>query len=265
MKDYYKILGVPEDASEDDIRKAFRKLAFKYHPDKNPGHEKEAEEKFKDINEAYGVLSDQAKRQQFDAVRKSPFAGATYGSPNQGFRYSQEDIFRDTFSNQSTMDDMYRMFSQAGLRFDQDFLNRVFGASNVIFRVYYGGPNSRAYTYDRANPQVDDRQASPDRYKPGLIERGLMKLSGFVLRKLFGVNTEPLQADLDQYQDLEISAAEARMGGEKPVTVRRGDEVKKLMVKIPAGISNGTRIRLRGLGERKGNQSGDLYLRVLVG
>src|SRR5512138_289197 len=98
MKDYYKILGVSEDATDDEIRKAFRKLAFQYHPDKNPGHEKEAEEKFKDINEAYGVLSDNAKRQHYDAVRKSPFAGATYGSPNQGFRYSQQDIFRDTFS-----------------------------------------------------------------------------------------------------------------------------------------------------------------------
>ena len=75
MKDYYKMLGVPENAGDEDIRKAFRKLAFQYHPDKNIGHEKEAEEKFKDINEAYGVLSDQAKRQQYDLAQQKRLGG----------------------------------------------------------------------------------------------------------------------------------------------------------------------------------------------
>ncbi len=150
MKDYYKTLGVPEDASDEDIRKAFRKLAFQYHPDKNIGHEKEAEEKFKDINEAYGVLSDKAKRQQYDMARKGVFAGAGYGSPYQGFRYSQQDIFRDAFTNQANMDELNRMFAQAGLRFDQDFLNRVFfGGNHVVFRVYrFGGSSSRSYSFD---------------------------------------------------------------------------------------------------------------------
>ncbi len=262
MKDYYRILGVSENASDEEIRKAFRKLAFQYHPDKNPGHEKEAEEKFKDINEAYGVLSDSAKRQHYDAVRKSPFAGATYGAPNQGFRYSQQDIFRDTFSNQTTMDDLYRMFSQAGLRFDEDFLNRIFGQGNVVFRVYYGGPNSRTRTYTRTNPPNNTEHVTTDTYKPGLLERGLMKLSSFVLRKLFGVQNETSPADLDYYQELEVSSSLARRGGEQPVTFRRDGEVKNLMVKIPAGISSGTQIRLRGMGRKNGNQAGDLYLRV---
>jgi len=62
VKDYYKILGVSENASQEDIKNAFRKLAFKYHPDKNPGNEKPAEEKFKEINEAYSILSDAGKR-----------------------------------------------------------------------------------------------------------------------------------------------------------------------------------------------------------
>src|SRR5512137_271863 len=112
MKDYYQTLSVAEDASDEDIRKAFRKLAFQYHPDKNIGHEKEAEEKFKDINEAYGVLSDRNKRQQYDMARKGVFAGAGYGQANQGFQYSQEDIFRDTFTNQQTLDELNRMFAQ---------------------------------------------------------------------------------------------------------------------------------------------------------
>ena len=96
MKDYYNTLGIPENAGEEEIKKAFRKLAFQYHPDKNIGHEKEAEEKFKDINEAYVVLSDKAKRQQYDAARQGGMAGAAYNSTS-GFQYSQQDIFRDAF------------------------------------------------------------------------------------------------------------------------------------------------------------------------
>jgi DnaJ-class molecular chaperone len=261
MKDYYKILGVPEEASDDDIRKAFRKLAFQYHPDKNPGHEKEAEEKFKDINEAYGVLSDRAKRQQFDAFSKGQFAGTAYRSPYQGFRYSQADIFRDTFSNRATMDDLNRMFSQAGLRFDQEFLNRVFGSGNFAFRVYYGGPNMRTSTNNRVNSQVDDAR-SPDAYKPGLVERGLAKLSGFVLRKLLGVQVNPSQTNLNQYLELVISQAEARSGGEKAVSYKSDNKTKKLMVKIPSGITDGMQIRLKGMGKKNGKQTGDLYLRV---
>ena len=81
--DYYETLGVTKDASNDQIKKAYRKLALKYHPDKNKGS-KEAEEKFKTISEAYAVLSDKEKRQQYDM----------YGSAGFQQRYSQEDIFR---------------------------------------------------------------------------------------------------------------------------------------------------------------------------
>lgn len=82
--DYYKILGITKDASEGEIKKAYRKLALKYHPDKNSG-DKTAENKFKEISEAYAVLSDPEKKQQYD----------TYGSTDFHKRYSQEDIFRN--------------------------------------------------------------------------------------------------------------------------------------------------------------------------
>ncbi len=66
MKDYYQIFGVPDSVSQEGIKSAFRKLTFKYHPDTNSGNEKQAEERFKEINEAYGVLRDKDRRQQYD-------------------------------------------------------------------------------------------------------------------------------------------------------------------------------------------------------
>jgi DnaJ-class molecular chaperone len=268
MKDYYKTLGVPENAGDEDIRKAFRKLAFQYHPDKNIGHEKEAEEKFKDINEAYCVLCDQGKRRQYDLARRGQYAGATFNAPNPGFGYSREDIFRDSFTNRATVEDLNRMFSQAGLRFDQDFLNRVFfNANNVVFRVYYGSPqptaNARSTNVSR---EANQTQVTETRYKPGFFERWAakttLKLGNFILRKAFGLQTAPPPPDLDRFEDLSITRLEAKRGGEKEFRYKAGIKTRKLMVKIPAGIQEGTQIRLRGLGQKKGQTTGDILLRV---
>jgi DnaJ-class molecular chaperone len=272
MKDYYKTLGVPENASDEDIRKAFRKLAFQYHPDKNIGHEKEAEEKFKDINEAYGVLSDKTKRQQYDMFRQGQLAGvgSGYNSPNSGFQYSQDDIFRDIFTNKATMDDLNRMFAQAGLRFDSEFLNRIFfNADNVVFKVYYSGPNSRSYRYQNQNVSQSERLdvASPNN-KPGWLDRMAakmtMKLSTFAMKKLFGIQYEEPQPNLDRYRDFELSSSEVEAGGEKEFIYQYGKKKKKLMVKIPRGIQPGTQIRLKGMGDKAGKRNGDLFLKVTV-
>jgi molecular chaperone DnaJ len=124
QKDYYQALGVGENASQDDIKKAYRELAKKYHPDKNPG-DKVAEEKFKEASEAYETLSDTEKRAKYDRLRKSPFGNMSggnagggggmsyeefmrqYGGPNQqgrgdrgtggGFGFSMDDIFGNLF------------------------------------------------------------------------------------------------------------------------------------------------------------------------
>ena len=108
-KDYYEILGVPTNASDGEIKKAYRKLAMQYHPDRNPGKEEWANEKFKEINEAYGVLGDPQKRKQYDQFGTVGNIGDIFGSP-----------FTTT-----TFQEMMKDFGGAGLRFD--FLDDIFG------------------------------------------------------------------------------------------------------------------------------------------
>jgi curved DNA-binding protein len=127
-KDYYGILGVPRNASDTDIKKAYRKLAMQYHPDRNPGKEKWANEKFKEINEAYGVLGDPQKRNQYDQFGTVGNIGDVFGSP----------------FTQATFQEMMKDFGGAGLRFD--FLDDIFGdllkgrGSSFSFRSFGGRP-----------------------------------------------------------------------------------------------------------------------------
>jgi DnaJ-class molecular chaperone len=266
MKDYYKILGVAENSTEAEIKQAFRKLAFKFHPDKNPGHEKQAEIEFKEINEAFGVLGDANKRQQYDFARKNGLAGAGFNQA-QGFQYSQQDIFNGLFSNQAMFSELNRMFSQAGLRFDQEFLNRTFAQRGVFsFHIYSsGGPNSGSYWNTANEGQIQDGAA----YKPGWTSRAfnwmLGKIGGFVLKRALGPQyTSVTGQQLDHHSILEITAEEAARGGEKQVTYNRNGQVKNLMVRIPKEILSGTSIRLKGMGMTAENKSGDLYLKVQI-
>ena len=116
-RDYYEVLGVSKDATEKDIKKAQRKLAFKYHPDKNPDNKKEAEEKFKEVNEAYSVLSDPDKRRQYD-MGGFDFEGFGFG---EGF--DPMEIFR-TFMGKHGKKKGNDPF---GFGFDDDFFDDDFG------------------------------------------------------------------------------------------------------------------------------------------
>ena len=264
MKDYYQILGVGDSVSQADIKSAFRKLAFQYHPDTNQSNKKQAEDKFKEINEAYGVLGDKTRRQQYDFARKNQFAGVGYNTGHTGFQYSQQAIFNGIFSNQAMFDELNRMFAQAGLRFDQDFLNRVFfkGSSSTF----------QFFTRPGASQKAHQQYYSPagiSAYKPNWLERLLgritVKIGKYALRKLLGIQYESLsEQNLDQHIELEISQAEATAGLEKNITYKRSKQTKKLVVKIPPRVRTGTKIRLKDMGRTEGKKSGDLYLHIKV-
>ncbi len=136
-KDYYKILGVERSATQDEIKKAYRKLAMKYHPDKNPG-DKKAEEKFKDINEAHEVLSDPKKRSRFDQL------GESYSKWQQGGRQGNFN-WEDWFSNNAAGS------RQGGQRVNVGDLNDMFGGNfSDFFSSIFGGGFSGATTQTQA-------------------------------------------------------------------------------------------------------------------
>ena len=110
--DYYKILGIKKDATEGEIKKAYRKLALKWHPDKNPNNREEAEEKFKKINEAYSVLSDKNKRRQYDRGGDFSF---DFGS------FNADDIFKDFFGGKDPFSDFFGDDFGGGFHFGANF------------------------------------------------------------------------------------------------------------------------------------------------
>lgn len=141
-KDYYQILGVPRNASNEEIKKAYRKLAMQYHPDRNQGKEKWANEKFKEINEAYGVLGDPGKRRQYDQFGTVGDVGDIFGSP----------------FTRTTFEDLMKEFGGAGLGFD--FLDNIFGdslrGSSFSFRDFGRRGGATFETGPRGRINLDD-------------------------------------------------------------------------------------------------------------
>jgi curved DNA-binding protein len=279
-EDYYKLLGVNRNASEAEIKKAYRKLAMKYHPDHAKG-DKAAEEKFKKISEAYAVLSDKDKRQEYD----------TFGSEGFRQRFSQEDIFRGFNIN-----DILREFGFGG---------DVFGGEGRGTRFSYGA-GSPFGGRGRQQPQsvkgsdiiyelpLTLREAAFGTNKTvtiqnqGLPERISVKIpkgmtAGKKLRLVGKGNPGPfggprgdlyIQAaliedpvfgiegpDLVTHRDIKIT--EALLGATISVPTL---EDKKFNLKIPAGTKSGTRLRLTGHGlpTMQATKKGDLYVHIHI-
>ncbi len=295
-EDYYQLLGISPDAGKDEIKKAYRKLALKYHPDRNPDNP-EAEEMFKKISEAYAVLMDPEKRAQYDALRRYGKERTHSGVYGQRFYYSQEELFRNLFRNQETIDlfrELQRDLERMGIRFDEDFFNRIFfGGRTILFGGFIFRPfgfdirkgnydNSSSVHYERIN--LDDFE--PHRPEEGLLEKGLkfignlVKKTGKFLADKAGISLPVPESSSsnvtensassgsgDLTLELVISRNQAENGGEITIKLPHFQAEKIVAVKIPPGIREGTKIRLRNMGNQVGEFSstrGDLYLKVKI-
>ena len=227
-KDFYKVLGVSKDATTDEIKKAYRKLARKYHPDVNKT--KEAEEKFKDISEAYDVLSNKNERQKYDAIRQFGMGGARFagGSGASGFDASGfSDIFGSMFGGGAPGGGRVRFQTSGG---GQPNLNDIFsmfggGAGPQAGAQYGGAPYGGGYGAGYEEP------------------------------------AQPERGD-DRNSKIALTFRQAVKG----VTVSLSADGKKFKTHIPAGVKDGQKIRLSGKGKpgRNGGAAGDMYLQITV-
>jgi curved DNA-binding protein len=300
-KDYYKILGVPKNATPEQMKKRYRKLAMEYHPDRNKG-KKEAEEKFKDINEAYAVLSDPQKRRQYD----------TFGSAGFHQRFSQEDIFQgfdigDILKDFGfTTDDVFGSIFGRGKRgggrsgkrqrsgfegaqgFDfqnifgqrarQDFGERqpargqdlTAEASITLEEAAQGCTRNIAYTVGgkRQSLHVKIPVGVQDGNKLRLAGKGEPGPAGFPPGDLFlvvRVQSHPVfrREQNDLHLEQEIRFTEALLGTSIEVPTLLGEPRK---VRVPPGTQPGSKIRLPGLGMpgRGEGKQGDAYVTLRV-
>jgi len=258
-KDYYEILEVNKNASQEDLKKAFRKLALKYHPDRNQGN-KEAEEKFKEASEAYEVLSDASKRARYDQFGHAGVDssnGAAYSSGFSNFSGFSDfsdvfgDIFGDIFGASShSRGGSRRSNAKKGtdieLKIIIDFEAAVFGTEKEL-----------TYTVEKACDKCSGSGVEGNA-KPTVCPECKGRGEVYIKQGFFS-----------------ISRTCPRCGGKgtintNPCTKCKGSSVtrtsKKLMVKIPAGIENGQTLKLNGEGNagKEGGSAGALYLTVSV-
>jgi curved DNA-binding protein len=268
MKEYYKILHLSPDATEEEVRKAYRRLALRHHPDRNQG-DAAAEERFKEIAEAYGVLMDPVKRAGYDRLR----VGASGHQGAGGFSYSQEEILRDLFRdprlNQS-FHDLLREFQQTGFRFDQQFFQQTFfGGGQGAFRgVFVWGAFRRQPFGKNAEPKPRQKlnrnpQAGRFSRQPGLLRRLASNIEN-ILQGWRQALALPSGVDpaLDLDFNLPVSPAAAREGRWVQIAVPRDFEKETLRVRIPPATPDGSRLRLKGKGRRQDALAGDLYLTI---
>ena len=252
--DYYKLLDVPRNASEADIKKAYRRLAMKYHPDRNPG-DKAAEDKFKEAKEAYEVLSDATRRAIYDQHGHAGIDAARHGQGGAGFGGSEQfsDIFGDVFGDifggaRRGGGGRSQVYRGADLRYDAelDLGEAVFGRTLEIdlTKLVECETCSGSGAAKGSSPVSCETCSGSGQVR---VSQGFFTLQQTCpkCRGAGRVVRNPCDACLGQ---------------------GRTRKHKKLAVKIPAGVDNGDRVRLAGEGEagRNGGPPGDLYVEVHV-
>ena len=286
-KDYYKILGVSKDVSDKDLKKAYRKLAMKYHPDQNQG-DKKAEESFKEVNEAYAVLSDKEKRRQYDM----------FGADGFQQRFSQEDIFSSF--------DFGQVFREFGFG-SEDVLGRIFGgmggrrpSGRGGGGYHSGGPFGRtAQQPQKGTDLVMDMQVSLKeavfggskvagfnkgagvervtvKIPPGITSGKKLRIAGKGQQGAWGgpagdilikVLVAPHRVFDRKGDNLiisrEITLTQAVLGTQLEVPTL---DNKTLSLKVPPGTQSQTKLRLKGHGVPRFNKTGrgDLYVKIIV-
>lgn len=271
-KDYYKTLGVARNATADEIRSAYRKLALKYHPDRNPGN-KAAEEQFKEINEAYQVLSDPQKRARYDQLGESYTRWQRTGAPG-GFDWSQ-------------------WYTGGGAQTVEDLFGGMGGADafSEFFRSIFGGMGESAEpSYARRTPHYEQSvEISLEEAYNGTTRQVQTDSRRFTVRIPAGVKTgskvrvpggAPDGSDLylkvqvtpdprftregnDLITSVSVDAFTAMLGGEVELHTMTGP----VKLKIPAGTQPGQRIRLAGRGMpsvKDPQHKGAMYVQVKV-
>ncbi|MBI3984402.1 MAG: J domain-containing protein [Candidatus Levybacteria bacterium] len=265
-KDYYSILGVSKSASAEDIKKAYRKLALQYHPDRNKG--KESEDKFKEVTKAYEVLSDPSKRQTYDQFGEAAFqqggpgAGGPFGGGFQG-QGGQYGPFTYTYTTGGNAGG----FDFGGFSDPFDIFEQFFGGANPFSRT------QRRPTYALSISFMDAINGATKKVNLGGKTQTIKIPAGVDSgsRIRFGdseviIEVEPHRKFQRQGYDIvteeEISFPKAALGDELEVETVQGN----VRIKIPAGTQPETVIRLRGKGVRmlRGSGHGDHYVRIKV-
>ena len=296
-KDFYAILGVSPDASDADIKKAYRKLARKYHPDKNPG-DATAEQKFKDVGEAHSVLSNKEQRQEYDAIRQMARGGARFRAGGPGGGGGFEDIFSAFGGGPGGTRVRYSTGGRGEAGPDiSDILSQMFGggaaqragappggfdaygaprgprkgrdveaSTTLAFRDAVEGATVTLRTADgetittRIPPGVKDGQTIRLRGKGERGDPGSPR--GDLLLKV-GVDKHPVfgRDGNNLTIDLPVTFTEAALGATVSVPTIDGSTVK---VRIPPGTPSGRVLRVKGRGVKTRSGHGDLLVKVLV-
>lgn len=289
-KDYYKVLGVEKTATQDEIKKAYRKLAVKYHPDKNAGN-KQAEEKFKEINEANEVLGDAAKRKKYDELGENWKYYQQSGGQAQDFDWSRYQNQGGGGQRYYTNQDFGGFdFGSGGGGFS-DFFETMFGGGG--FSQSGGARRGRrssamrgedmraslSITLEEAYNGVEklftiDGQSIKLKIKPGVPDGHLLKLTGkgyagtgggahgdLLLSIVVEKDSRYERKGADLYTELPVDIITAELGGKAEVKTFKGT----IKVNIAKETDNGKSLRLPGMGMPvygKENTFGDLYVKV---